>query len=211
MIHILLAEDQASGRFIITHALKEAGYKVTAAEDGLEALNLIVKAHSENNLYDLLISDIHMPNMTGPELFDELIALGINIPLLVMTAFGSKHLVIDLMRKGVSEYLDKPFEPKELVEKVNELLKRNEAERIKRDAKHIKEAEENARRLSEAAADRFSFDKLKKEMELAKGAYNELIKINEGDVALKFAYKTRPLADLGGDFLNIKQIGRAHV
>ena len=64
---------------------------------------------------DLLILDIQMPGVTGMELLDDLNRLRIEIPVFVITGYGDKAMVVELLRRGCREYLDKPFEDQEFL------------------------------------------------------------------------------------------------
>lgn len=75
--------------------------------------------------FDLLITDIQMPGMTGLELINEVNLMGINLPILVITNYGTRKLIIELMREGCMDYLDKPFTTKEFTNRVARVLKKN--------------------------------------------------------------------------------------
>ncbi len=102
--------------------LEATGYKITTAEDGQEALERILKAESNGNPVELLITDIQMPRLTGMELIDELNRLEIGIPILAITGYGDEEMIAELASKGCDEYLDKPFDDEVLVERVADLL-----------------------------------------------------------------------------------------
>ena len=105
--------------------LEAANYNVTTAANGQEALEKILASKNGKRPFDLLNTDIRMPGLTGLQLIDELKRFNMKIPIFVITAHGSKDLVINLMRKGCAEYLDKPFDDEEFVKRVGLLF--NEA------------------------------------------------------------------------------------
>lgn len=203
MKRILIAEDQPSGRYILSFALKEAGFEVITAEDGSEALSIVEANLDDNQTIDMLITDIDMPNLSGVELIEELQKKDVDIPVIVMTAIGTKHLVIDLMRKGISEYIDKPFEPKELIGRINSVLEKEDKQKAKFEEANKHATEERARLLRQVEEYKASFETLKTEVENAVGAYDDLVQINRDELQLDIAYKRQSLVDLGGDFIDI--------
>lgn len=126
MRHILVADDEQNTLLTMQFILEVANYKVTTAENGQEALSKILKAKNNGSPVDLLITDIQMPCLTGLELIDELNRLGIDIPILVITGYGSEELVMELTRKGCNQYLGKPIDDEELAKCVSILLEKGE-------------------------------------------------------------------------------------
>ena len=120
--HILVVDDEENMLLTMQFILEVAGYKITTAEDGQEALERILKARNNGNPVELLITDIQMPRLTGMELIDELNRLEIGIPVLVITGYGDEEMITELSSKGCDEYLDKPFDDENLVERVVNLL-----------------------------------------------------------------------------------------
>ncbi len=104
---ILLAEDSRFFRNQITHFLQDSGYTVVAAEDGLKAFNILKS--SEGKSFDLLLSDIEMPNMTGLELA-EAVRAEPGAKTLPMLAITSRYAANDIARgakAGFDQYLEK--------------------------------------------------------------------------------------------------------
>lgn len=206
MKHVLIVEDQPSGRFILSRAFKRSGYSVTAVENGQEAIEVIENSeNSTNGEVDLVLTDIEMPKMSGPEMMDAFIDKKIDVPVIVMTAYGTKNLVVDLMRKGCSEYIEKPYEPFEVVLCVDRVLEKEskiKSEKAKQQQEELKE-----RKKLESMLDtyRLRFDEMRREMDSAKDVYQNLVDINKDDLDIKVAYKLQPLSDLGGDFIDIKK------
>jgi DNA-binding response OmpR family regulator len=120
--HILVVEDEENMLHAMEFILEAADHKVTAAKSSQEALKKILAAKDESSPVDLLIADFQMPPLTGLELIDELNRLDIDMPVLVITGYGNKKLVVELRRRGCDEYLDKPFDDEELVKRVTMLL-----------------------------------------------------------------------------------------
>jgi signal transduction histidine kinase len=115
---ILIADDERQTTFCISLALRMRGYDTVVAEDGEKALQIIRDSQGTSGPIDCLVCDIQMPKVNGEELIDNLNALNIKIPTLVVTGFGEKELVVRLMRKGCRDFIDKPFEPAEIEERV---------------------------------------------------------------------------------------------
>ncbi|MCX6048721.1 MAG: response regulator transcription factor [Chloroflexi bacterium] len=118
MSKILVVDDDPNIRELVRVFLRQEGFDVTEATDGVDALTklAVVKA-------DLVILDVMMPNMDGWELCRELRA-AYDIPLLMLTAKGETAQKVKGFELGTDDYLVKPFEPVELVMRVKALLKR---------------------------------------------------------------------------------------
>ena len=114
---ILVAEDEEETRELIAVKLQKAGYDVFEAGDGAEALKL-----AQENVPDLILSDILMPVMDGLEFLEKLRATesGKDIPFIVVTAKG--YLKSHFERIGVDGFIIKPCLPEELITKVKEVL-----------------------------------------------------------------------------------------
>ena len=122
--HILVVDDEQNMRNTLAFILETANYQVTTAAEGREALEEIVAARENGRPVDLLITDFRLPGLTGLQLIDELNYLKIKIPVLVITAYGNRSLFLELMRTGCADYLDKPFDYKELVKRVDSLVEK---------------------------------------------------------------------------------------
>ena len=121
-VHILVVDDEQNMRNTLAFILETANYQVTTAAEGREALEEILAARENGRPVDLLITDIRLPGLTGLQLIDELNYLKIKIPVLAITAYGNRSLSLELIRIGCTDYLDKPFDYKELVKRVDSLL-----------------------------------------------------------------------------------------
>ena len=122
--HILVVDDEQNMRNTLAFILETASYQVTTAAEGRAALEQILAARESDRPVDLLITDIRLPGLTGLQLIDELNYLKIKIPVLVITAYGDRALLLELMRTGCGDYLDKPFDYKELVRRVDLLMEK---------------------------------------------------------------------------------------
>ena len=119
MVKILIVEDNNKLRKLIDVYLTHNGYKTYNATDGLEALEII-----NNNMIDLVICNIMMPNMDGFELVEELREIYTNLPILIVTAKESKEDKILGFKLGIDDYMVKPIDLEELLMRVKALLRR---------------------------------------------------------------------------------------
>ena len=122
--HILVVDDEQNMRNTLAFILETADYHVTTAAEGRAALEEILAAREGDRPVDLLITDMRLPGLTGLQLIDELNYLKIRIPVLVITAYGDRSLLLELERTGCGDYLDKPFDYKELVRRVDSLMEK---------------------------------------------------------------------------------------
>ncbi len=116
MKKILVVDDQPGCVKMLTGRLEANNYKVVCAFNGEEAL---VKVKEE--IPDLIITDVLMPRMDGYTLVRELKKTGSNVPIIIVTSRTEMSELFEL--EGVCDYLIKPFDAKELMEKVNGYLK----------------------------------------------------------------------------------------
>jgi len=117
---ILVADDDRTTRFAISSMLKKAGYAVTAAKDGAEALRNIQKKS-----FDLVFLDIWMPKLTGLEVLARVRAGESRPKIIIMTSYGTPETLLRAIREQAYEFLSKPFPPKEAVEVAARALKRD--------------------------------------------------------------------------------------
>jgi len=116
---ILIAEDEEITLKHLVYALKKEGYDVAGAKNGRDALGEL-----ELGCYDVLITDIKMPEMSGLELLEKAKEMKCEIEVLVITGFGSIGSAVEAMKKGAYEYITKPFDLDELLLKVMNIHER---------------------------------------------------------------------------------------
>ena len=117
-IHILVVDDDKRLRDLIGRYLTEQGYRVTTAVDAADA-----RAKLAGITFDLLVVDIMMPGENGLDLTRSL-REKTPVPILLLTAMGEANDRISGLETGADDYLVKPFEPRELVLRINAILKR---------------------------------------------------------------------------------------
>lgn len=105
MKKIILAEDSTTMRLYIRMCLKKVhGISITESPDGLDAIDKIKKEH-----FDLLITDIQMPNMDGLQLIENIRLMGLDIPIIILTTCGEDTDVKKGLMLGANDYLTKPL------------------------------------------------------------------------------------------------------
>lgn len=116
--HILIIDDEEDLSFIISEMLESYGYKVSAAASGEDALELIAE-----NSFHLILLDINLPDTTGLELCRELRKVS-DIPIIFASARTGENDRIAGFDTGGDDYLPKPYSMKELLSRVNALIRR---------------------------------------------------------------------------------------
>ncbi len=118
MYHILVVDDESRIRAIIRKYAEFEGHQVTEAGDGMEAVLLCRK-----NTYDLIVMDIMMPELDGFSACREIRKVS-DTPIIMLSARGEEYDRINGFEVGVDDYVTKPFSPKELMLRVDAIMKR---------------------------------------------------------------------------------------
>ena len=121
-IHVLVADSESLFRFSAKVALRKAGYEVSEARDGKEALSMTLEARNRGEMFSLLLVDVRLLVVSRLGLLEALKRHSVETPVVAMTDFSSKEFIEELMKSGYAGYIEKPFEPRELVERVDEFL-----------------------------------------------------------------------------------------
>jgi response regulator RpfG family c-di-GMP phosphodiesterase len=116
---ILVVDDEEVIRDILADFLAMEGFEVRTAPDGAAALAELTQGH-----YDLVLSDLKMPNMGGIELLDSIAQHAPQVVTIIMTGFGTVETAIDAMKRGAYDYIMKPFKMEEVVHTVRRGLER---------------------------------------------------------------------------------------
>lgn len=115
---ILIIDDGKENRdFIMEYVLQPNGFEALAARDGVEGMEM-----ARQYLPDLILLDLQMPRMNGMEVLDALNAEQLNIPVILMTFHGSEEIAIEVYRKGVRDYVKKPYTVEEMYEAIDRSL-----------------------------------------------------------------------------------------
>jgi len=117
--HLLVVDDDERIRSLLQQFLVQSDYLVSTAEDAKQARTLLSAIE-----FDLIILDVMMPGQDGISFTAELRTLQNNTPILLLTARGETEDRIKGLEAGADDYLPKPFEPKELLLRINAILRR---------------------------------------------------------------------------------------
>jgi two-component system response regulator AtoC len=128
---LLVIDDEANMRHMLSTVLKKAGYVVDTASDGSEGLQMI-----DGTLYDFVLCDIKMPKMGGMEFLSESRDKIGTSTVIMMSAYGSIDTAIDAMKMGAYDYISKPFKTDEVY---LTLKKAEERESLKKENRLLKE------------------------------------------------------------------------
>ncbi len=128
---ILIIDDEANMRHMLTALLNESGFKVDSVSDGLQALQKL----DETN-YNFIFCDVRMPNMDGMTFLKTAAERIENINVIMMSAYGSIETAVEAMKLGAYDYISKPFKTDEVL---LTLRKADERERLKNENIILKE------------------------------------------------------------------------
>jgi DNA-binding NtrC family response regulator len=139
-LRILIVDDDREMVSMLGDVLGDAGYQTLRAHSGVEAMQVVAREHP-----DLLISDLRMSGMSGHQLQRELKTVAPDLPVVIITAFGSIETAVESMRLGAFDYITKPFSNDELLLVVERAL---DDRRLRREVL----------RLRDELAQRYGFD-----------------------------------------------------
>jgi len=109
MFHVLVIDDDEQMQFFLNEALRRQGYAVTlrkTAEEGLQVL--------KSDAADLVLLDIRLPGMSGLDAVEEILKIDPRVPIIMITAHGTRDSAIDAIRRGAYDYFTKPFRLEEM-------------------------------------------------------------------------------------------------
>ena len=138
---VLLAEDNATNRMVVSRILQKQGVDLTVTTNGIEALSCL-----ENCGFDLLLTDVFMPEMGGKELVEVLRGgktINTKIPVIALTAMGDIHEAEQLKAHGMDRVILKPFNSKELIRAIGEECSSSHEDSANNDSKLIDEGLED--------------------------------------------------------------------
>lgn len=120
MYRILVVDDEENIREVIKEYAEFEGYQVSEACDGMQAIEMV-----KNNDYDIIIMDVMMPRLDGYSACKEIRKIK-QIPVLMLSARGEEYDKLFGFEIGIDDYVVKPFSPKEVMARVNAIVKRNQ-------------------------------------------------------------------------------------
>ncbi|HER63189.1 MAG TPA: sigma-54-dependent Fis family transcriptional regulator [Desulfobacteraceae bacterium] len=107
---LLIIDDDLRQRELLLEVFAGRGYRVTACGDGREGLLLL-----QSEKFDTVITDLKMPHIGGEEILKAALLIDPDLPVIVITGYGSIESAIEAMKAGAHDYIQKPFDPEELV------------------------------------------------------------------------------------------------
>lgn len=116
---ILIVDDEEFMLTTMSYLLKDKGYLVKCAKDGQNAYDQIKETQIKGDFFDLIVTDIKMPNVDGLELIEKLNNENIKIPVITMTGYHDSKTMLEVVKKGCSAYLIKPVKMEKLLEEIN--------------------------------------------------------------------------------------------
>ena len=157
--NILVIDDEPNLRHMLSAVLEKAGYTVSSAADGMEALSL-----TETNPFDLILCDLRMPRMDGLAFLQHAATKGLDAAIIMMSAYGTIDTAVEAMKLGAADYISKPFKPDEILLKLGQIEERN---RLR---------QENIR-LRDAVQQTFSFQNIVSKSESMRKIFDTIQKI----------------------------------
>ncbi|MBW2331124.1 MAG: sigma-54-dependent Fis family transcriptional regulator [Deltaproteobacteria bacterium] len=118
--NILVIDDEPNLRHMLTAVLEKAGYTVSSAQDGMEALSL-----TETKPFDVILCDLRMPRMDGLAFLKHAATRGLDAAIIMMSAYGTIDTAVEAMKLGAADYISKPFKPDEILLKLGQIEERN--------------------------------------------------------------------------------------
>jgi nitrogen regulation protein NR(I) len=163
---ILIAEDDQAQRFMLTEALSREGYETVAARDGAEAVEQV-----RTGDFDVVLLDIRMPRMDGLEALRQIHGMRPDLPVIILTAYGSSDIALRAIKEGAYDYFTKPANLDEL-----RFVVRRAAEK--------RELQRQLQRLEHQLRERLSFDRLVGQSEAMQRIFDLLRKVVTTDVTV---------------------------
>jgi two-component system response regulator ResD len=118
--HVLIVDDEAIVREVLTRYLEREGFQVDTAADGEAALEIAARSRP-----DIVVLDLMLPKVDGFEVFRRLRDLG-DVPVVMLTAKGEEVDRLVGLELGADDYVSKPFSPREVVARIRAVLRRGE-------------------------------------------------------------------------------------
>ena len=175
--HLLVVDDDKRIRELLKRYLGESGFRVSVAADAAEARRLL-----EGMDFDLLIVDVMMPGESGVSLTKSLRETR-DLPILMLTALSETDNRIDGLSAGADDYLSKPFDPRELNLRINNILKRSK--------------ETIVPLVETVSFGGFSFHMHRRELKLDQ----KLVRLTERELDMLIAFAARPRETIARDAL----------
>lgn len=188
---IIVAEDEKFiARIISTFFRNNPNWETKVVENGLKVIELLAQDN-----YDLVLTDIYMPEMDGYTLIKEIHKRQLSVPIVVMTGEKlEKDLLVQFLNEGISKYIEKPFK-KDMLSILEEVI-------IGERKKNISQSRFEDDEIERIKAKNNIMDNSLKN---AINSYKSITKVDLSEIDLKVHYIFKPLSWLGGDFFAIKK------
>jgi two-component system, NtrC family, response regulator AtoC len=145
MNRILLVDDEENMLTVLEMLFQNAGYGTKAVTSGLEAISLV----SSGERFDVIISDLRMPDMDGIKLMKKLDDLGFDFPFVIITAYGTVEKAVDAMKLGAVDVITKPFKSEMILNVVARICR---IESLQKENRILKDTESKADELIYSSA-----------------------------------------------------------
>ena len=146
---ILICDDEEKMRKSLGGLLRDSGYEVAVAGNGAGCLEMLAAQD-----FDLVILDIIMPDMNGIEVLDRIQKMGKYTEAIMITGYADKEKAIASFRLCAYDFIEKPFEPKEILNTISRCLGEMDLKRdLEKKTKELKESEEKYRRIFDESKD----------------------------------------------------------
>lgn len=122
---ILIVDDDPYFLRVLKRILSEEKYQVTATSDSCQAIEIL-----RANAFELVICDLRMPGCDGLTVLQSLDDEKIDVPVIILTAYGEVETYLEAMNAGAAEYLNKPVNSQDLLETVRSCLRRGSRRRV---------------------------------------------------------------------------------
>jgi len=117
---VLVIDDDEKNRKLLKMRLQSEDYVVKEAADGLEGLKAL-----DEQIPELILCDIKMPGMSGLDFIKEIREKDIDVPIIVMTAYGSESIAVDAFKRGADDYFIKPFDTQNATKRISHLIEKH--------------------------------------------------------------------------------------
>lgn len=128
--HVLIVDDEVEFVKSLRRHLKRQGFSIETAFDGHEAMKKISDAFDRANVFDLVVSDVVMPNMDGIQLLETIKAQYPGISVILLTGFGDNRMAEGVIRREMDEFYQKPITPRQMLALIQSIDRKRERRRV---------------------------------------------------------------------------------
>ena len=121
MKKILIVDDDPIFLMLLQRTLIDEGYRVTKIQKSQAAISAV-----ENRIFDVVVTDLMMPNIDGIELMEKILSISPELPIIVITGSGNIEKAAEALKKGAFDFITKPFELKKFCTSIKKALEYGE-------------------------------------------------------------------------------------